>query len=134
MKHIILVFTIFLSLSTHGDTLTVDDLAGYWPSHKDLTPDGVSMTLTIEKNGFVTFKRNRGDKIISDLKTSFDHISVFQDIIIIPFFDDSNEVSFKLVLSGWKNISGAMLYGTMIVYKWGEQQTGAPITFFRDDS
>jgi len=52
-----------------------------------------------------------------------------EDLLVIKYHNEQGVLVYKLVLSGWKSTNAKVLYGTIYMYRKGNQYNGLPVSF-----
>ena len=85
-------------------------------------------TLTITPEHSVEFKRVFADGYIHSYSKASTSIEFNKEVFIISFYENK-KLDYKLVLSGWRNGSDKLIFGTLFLYKDDALFNGIPVSF-----
>jgi len=128
MKNIFIILLTILPIHALAiGNLCGADYYGNWKSH-GVVVKGETQQLIISKDMATYFERNINGKL-QKYTSSPELYSKHQDIIVFKYNDESGDLHYKLVLSGWKVKKNFALYGTLYMYFEGVQFNGIPVSF-----
>ena len=113
----------------HGsENLEQADYYGMWVSNRAPVAEE-NQTLTINSDLSSQFERkfkNTGNQSFIAHSASAE---IKDDLLILSYRQSDEKLRYKLVLSGWKSRDTKVLYGTMFMYREGNQFNGVPESF-----
>jgi len=123
------LFLIFITLITPNvgltDNLTNADYVGEWKSNW-VAVEGAQQRLIISSDKSSIFEIKYEENVQQYKSKS---IEIIDDLLVIKYsFNEGNNL-YKLVLSGWRIGTSKRLYGTMYIYKNGDNFNGLPVSF-----
>ena len=129
MSYVFALFVVAFPCVVSASNVVPNNVAGIWRASW-VAVKGEQQTLIISENMSSTFTRifNDGKKQIFEASK----LEIVDDLIIVKYESKDKASGYKLVLSGWSRESKSVLYGTMFMYKSGEQFNGLPVTFQRE--
>lgn len=118
--------------SAEDSQFTYESLIGEWES--DWTSvEGESQRLTLTALQISAFSRHFKDGKSIKVVSHADDIEILDDIIIIKYYGDNQDLVYKLVLSGWHLESSdgrqSAMYGMIFLCRDNTQFNGFPVSF-----
>ena len=124
------ILIIFIGQNSYAaQNLERSDFIGSWVSNWT-SVKGEEQSLDITDSLTSVFHRKFEGKVHEQRYTSNQSAAeLIDDMLVIKYQNEESVLVYKLVLSGWKSTNAKVLYGTMFMYRNGNQYNGLPVSF-----